>query len=81
MARDAGASAAAAPVPPSALEKAPDTEPAPPGGEKTGSKGLDYYLGTREGRSKLLLVFWIVSIGVMVFGYALVLWIWFHGGL
>lgn len=70
-----------APVRPSALEEGANVEPAPPVGEKTGKKGLDYYLGTREGRSRLLFVLWIVSVTVMGVGYALILWIWLRGGI
>lgn len=81
MAKAPEASTAAAPVAPSALEKEPYEAPAPPGEGKKGRRGLEYYLGTNEGRSRLMLILWAVSLAVMGIGYALILWIWLHGGL
>ena len=42
---------------------------------------LDYYLGTKEGRARLLLIIWISSLVFMGIGYALIFWIFFKGGL
>lgn len=43
--------------------------------------GLDYWLGTAEGRSRLLVIFWVTSVAFMAFGYILIFWIWMHGRL
>ena len=62
------------PVPPSALERLPpENAPRAP--------GADYYLGDREGRSKLLVIFWVISLGMTGLGFALMVWIWMRGGL
>jgi hypothetical protein len=52
---------------------APDTAPRP--------RGLDYWLGTKEGRSRLLLIIWALSLIFMGIGYGLIFWIFARGGL
>jgi len=47
------------------------------GGAKKG--WLDYYLGTKEGRARLLVIFWILSLAVLGVGYGLMFWIFFGG--
>jgi hypothetical protein len=42
---------------------------------------LDYYLGTKEGRAKLLILIWVLSLAVLGLGYGLMFWIFFGGGL
>lgn len=55
-------------------EPLPDAPPRRPG-------FLDYWLGTKEGRSRLLLIIWAVSLIFMGLGYGLIFWIFFRGGL
>lgn len=43
--------------------------------------GLDYWLGTKEGRARLLLWIWVASVAFMGIGYALIFWIFIRGGL
>lgn len=43
--------------------------------------GLDYWLGSKEGRKKLFILFWVVSMSMVFLGYGLMLWIATHGGL
>jgi len=42
---------------------------------------LDYYLGTKEGRARLIWIIWISSLLFMGVGYGLIFWIFFRGGL
>ena len=42
---------------------------------------LDYYLGTKEGRARLVLIIWALSLIVTGVGYALMFWIFIRGGL
>jgi hypothetical protein len=61
-----------------------DTPPKEDSGDEGGvkkPKGLDYWLGTKEGRARLLVVFWVTSVTFMAFGYGLIIWIWLRGGL
>lgn len=57
-------------------EEAPPTEgaPRPPG-------ILDRYLGTKEGRARLILWIWVASVIFMGIGYGLIFWIFIRGGL
>jgi hypothetical protein len=50
-------------------------------GAQPRATGLDYWLGSKEGRKRLFIIFWVVSIGMMVLGYGLMLWMAAHGGL
>jgi len=38
---------------------------------------LDHYLGTKEGRARLLVIFWIISLAFLGLGYGLMFWIFF----
>ncbi|MBM4248719.1 MAG: hypothetical protein FJ149_04675 [Euryarchaeota archaeon] len=42
---------------------------------------LDHYLGTKEGRARLLFWIWVSSIAFMGIGYALIFVIFIRGGL
>jgi len=42
---------------------------------------LDYYLGTGEGRAKLLMIIWVLSLIVTGVGYGLMVWIFMRGGM
>jgi len=55
-------------------QPSPGAAPRPPG-------FLDYWLGTKEGRARLLLIIWAVSLIFMGLGYGLIFWIFFRGGL
>jgi hypothetical protein len=61
------------PIPPSALESLPP-EPEPGGPQE----GLP---GTREGRARLLVIIWLLSLVMTGVGFVLMFWILTHGGL
>ena len=42
---------------------------------------LDYYLGTKEGRARLIMIIWVLSLIVTGIGYGLMAWIFMRGGL
>lgn len=42
---------------------------------------LDHYLGTKEGRARLVLIIWALSLIVTGVGYGLMFWIFIRGGL
>ena len=43
--------------------------------------GLDRLLGTKEGRSRLLIIMWILSLLVTLAGFVIMGWIFYNGGL
>jgi len=42
---------------------------------------LDYYLGTREGRSRLMVMILVLSLLFTGIGYGLIFWIFMRGGI
>jgi len=42
---------------------------------------LDYYLGTRQGRARLVMIIWALSLIVTGLGYGLMFWIFIRGRL
>ena len=60
--------------------KTDEERPAPPA--PPGRPGfLDYWLGSKEGRSRMLWWIWVLSILFMGLGYGLIFWIFSRGGM
>ena len=42
--------------------------------------GMDYLFGTKEGRARLLSIIWLISWGMVILGFVVMVWIFFRGG-
>ena len=40
---------------------------------------MSYYMGTAEGRSRLLVLIWLLSMIMTVAGFVIMAWIFYHG--
>jgi len=43
-------------------------------------RGMDYFFGTKEGRSRLLIIIWLISLAMTAAGFVFMAWIFFRGG-